>query len=135
MANRAVDSAAIGTWSVPEAGLYRLLARSRLLPEMWCNPDLFTADGRRLVTPDGWYDDVGLALMVHSRRWHDGQRWAPTVERDGDLVSQGVRVLPITPTTIARQPERVREVVERTYQSAAAIGGRPNVRAERRTVR
>lgn len=135
LATRALAAAAVGTWSVPEAGLYRLCASSRVLPEMWCNPDLFGIDDRRLITPDGWLDDVGLALMVHSRRWHDGQRWATTVERDGDLVSQGVRVLPIAPTSVAREPRRVLAVVETTYRSARAMGGRANVRAVRRSVR
>lgn len=135
LATRAIASAAVGTWSVPEAGLYRLLTKSPVLPEIWCNPDLFASTNRRLVAPDGWYDDVGLALMVHSRRWHDGQRWVPTVERNGDLVSHGVRVLPIAPQSIAKEPARVLAVVETTYRSALTIGGRPNVRAVRRILR
>lgn len=132
LAELAIRAAAQGAWSIPESGLYRLTASSSKLPDMWCNPDLFTEPGgRRLITPDGWFDDVGLALMVHSRRWHDGQRWAPTVERDGDLVAQGIRVLPLAPTSIATNPKQVLARVEQAYGAAKAAGARPAVRAVR----
>lgn len=132
LATLAIGAAAGGAWSVPEAGLYRLVASSAVLPEMWCNPELFAGDGRRLLSPDGWFDDVGLALMVHSRRYHDGARWAPTVERDGDLVAHGVRVLQLTPQSIEREPRRVLATIEQTYRTALRAGGRPDVRAARR---
>ena len=42
--------------------------------------------GRRLTTPDAWFDDVALAIMVHSRQWHaDELEWESTVEHDTDL--------------------------------------------------
>jgi len=130
-AERAIATAAEGVWSVPESGLFSLVERSARLPEMWCNPDLFSASDRRLLTPDGWFDDVGLAVMVHSRRWHDGARWVPTVERDGDLVAHGVRVLPLAPSSIRDDPARVLARVEQAYGAARRAGGRPDVRAQR----
>ncbi|MCB1255276.1 MAG: hypothetical protein M9891_02920 [Austwickia sp.] len=135
LAERAIRSAAGGAWSVPEAGLYRLVSRSATLPEMWCNPVLKTSGGLRLLSPDGWFDDVGLAVMVHSRTWHDGQRWDGTVERDGDLVAHDVRVLPLAPTSIEREPARVLARIEQTYRAALRSGRTTDVVATRQTVR
>lgn len=131
LATRAIAGAADGAWSLPELHLARLVAGSRSLPEMWCNPQLSTVDGTRLLTPDGWFDDVGLALMVHSHRYHSGAAWAPTVERDGELAAHGVRVLPLTPNSIAKEPGRVLARIEQTHRRAVASGHRPEVRASR----
>jgi hypothetical protein len=81
---RAVEAAERGAWSAPEAELTALLEKSRLLPPAWLNPHLFTTDGVRLPTPDGWFDDVGLAVQVHSKRYHaDELDWEKTVSGDG----------------------------------------------------
>jgi hypothetical protein len=132
---RALRAAAAGAWSLPEAGLQRLVARSRELPEMWCNPRLRSQAGEPLLTPDGWFDDVALAVMVHSRRYHDGSRWAGTVERDGDLVAHGVRVLQLTPESLERDPLGVLRRIEQTYRTARASGWRPPVVATRQSLR
>lgn len=135
LANQAIAAAADGAWSMPEFHLSRLVARSRVLPEMWCNPSLRGEDGRRLVTPDGWFDDVGVAVMVHSHRHHAGADWASTVEKDGELAAYGVRVVPIAPVSISREPLRVLERIEEVYVHARAAGVRPPVLARRRTDR
>ncbi|MGZ4721429.1 hypothetical protein [Oryzihumus sp.] len=75
-AQRAIETAATGVWSVPEAELLSLLATSPVLPEVWANPRLTSARGVALLTPDGWLDDVAMALMVHSRQHHfDVEEW------------------------------------------------------------
>ncbi|MDO5627120.1 MAG: hypothetical protein Q4G43_02255 [Mobilicoccus sp.] len=132
LASRAIAAAADGAWSLPELHLSRLVASSRHLPEMWCNPEVRTANRERLLTPDGWFDDVGLAVMVHSHRYHSGSAWAPTVERDGELAAHGVRVLPVAPSSIAREPARVLAHIERAHRTALATGYRPSVVATRR---
>ena len=68
----ALAEAAVGAWSVPEADLARLLTTSRLLPPVWANPQLKNVDGNRLTTPDQWLDEVGMAVMVQSQRFHAG---------------------------------------------------------------
>jgi len=36
------------------------------------NPRLKDMHDKRLTTPDLWFDDVGMAVMVHSRQFHSG---------------------------------------------------------------
>ncbi len=44
--------------------------------------------GVRCLTPDAWLDDVAMAVMVHSRQFHDGpDQWDETVSRDGELTA------------------------------------------------
>lgn len=69
-ARRALAEAEGGAWSAPEADLAAVLGTSNVLPTMMANPELRTPSGERLPTPDGWIDEVGLAIQVHSRRYH-----------------------------------------------------------------
>jgi hypothetical protein len=128
-ARRALRDAADGAWSVPEATLLARCARSTVLPAALANPVL-TASGTRLVSPDIWFDDVALAVMVHSRQYHErGQDWERTVERDGQLTEHGVTVLAFTPRSIATDLDRVVTSIERTYLELTACGRpRPSVR-------
>jgi hypothetical protein len=122
---RAVGLAAAGAWSAPEAELLELCAGSALLPHMWPNPQLRRPDGVTLVSPDGWLDDVGLALMVHSKRHHARDaEWRSTVERDGELQEVGVVVLGLTPASIASEPAAVLARIERTYARLVESGHR-----------
>lgn len=130
---RALDVAATGVWSAPEGELLRVVRRSAILPEPWPNPTLVDAAGRRLTTPDLWFDDVALAVMVHSRQFHaDVLDWEATVESDADLLAAGVIVVPVTPASLRRDPVPVLRVLEKAYRSAVARGSRPRVTATRR---
>jgi hypothetical protein len=105
---RALAAAATGAWSVPEAELGALLRRSGRFPRLMANPALTDESGRPLTTPDLWLDDVALAVMVHSRRFHAGALdWDATVDGDEDLRDCGIEVVGITPNAIARHPDRV----------------------------
>ena len=116
-----LDAAASGAWSVPEAELLDLLGTSRTLPEVWANPRLERPDGTRLTTPDAWLDDVGMAVMVHSRRFHAApEDWDDTVEADSDLVAVGVVVAGVTPHRIRTAPGEVLRRLERTHAAASA---------------
>ena len=131
LARHAVSAAGTGAWSRPEAELLAALARSRVLPPAWPNPDL-SCNNRQLLTPDVWFDDVGLAVMVHSQRHHAaGGRWDETVERDGELTEVGIVVVGVTPNRIFRDLPAVVARVERTYL-AARSRPRPSVLARRR---
>ncbi len=116
----AVDAAASGAWSVPEAELSALL-RPTEVPFAWANPSLSDGAGRRLTTPDLWVDDVALAVMVHSREFHGAHLdWEATVDSDEDLRAAGVEVVGVTPSSIRRNPTRVVERIRRAYARAAA---------------
>lgn len=129
----AVSAAGTGAWSRPEAELLAALARSRVLPPAWPNPDLWCG-ARQLLTPDVWFDDVALAVMVHSRRHHAaGRDWDRTVERDGELTEVGIIVVGVTPNRILRDLPTVVARVERTYL-AARSRPRPAVLARRRSL-
>lgn len=117
----AIDQATAGAWSVPEADLIRLVQRSAILPRPWANPQLVGPTGASLTAPDLWFDDVAMAVMVHSRQFHSvGRGWEQTVEADADLTSAGVVVVGVTPNSIARDPASVLDRIERTYLSAQA---------------
>lgn len=132
---RTLAEAAAGAWSVPEADLARIIARSRTLPPAWLNPELRDSRGRRLTTPDLWIDDVAMAVMVHSREFHAGVLdWEATVERDADLSASGVVVVGVTPGAIARDAHRVLQRIEEAYLTARAVGRRAEVTATPRIV-
>ena len=129
---RALAIAELGVWSLPEYMLEAVLARSRRLPPVMANPILHTAAGERLPTPDGWLDDVALAIQVHSLRWHAlGAQWEGTVIKDSAFVEHGITVVAFTPQRIEQDPDWVVGRVERIH--AALCGrGRPAVTARPR---
>lgn len=130
---QALGIAELGVWSLPESGLESALARSSTLPPVLANPVPRTLTGERLPTPDGWLDDVGLALQVHSLRWHAlGADWEGTVVKDSVFVEHGITVLAFTPRRIATDPGWVVRRVETVH--AALVGrGRPSVVVEPRS--
>jgi hypothetical protein len=96
------------------------------------NPVLRTAEGLRLPTPDAWYDDVGLAVQVHSWRGHASmEQWNDTVTADGALSEQGIIVVGVTPNMIDRTPDDVLRCVLAAHRQAGRRP-RPPVHAEPR---
>jgi hypothetical protein len=94
---------------------------------MWLNPALAGHDGVRLPTPDGWFDDVGLAVQVHSWRWHSSMiDWDATVTSDGILAEYGVVVVGVTPKAARAAPAEVLRRIERAFRHAA-LRPRPSV--------
>ena len=121
--------AASGAWSVPESELLDLVATSAVLPVAWANPVLTPSCGAALTTPDVWFDDVAMAVMVHSHRFHSqGDQWDDTVDKDGDLVAAGIVVAGVTPHRIRERPDAVLARLDRAYLAAKARP-RPDVRA------
>lgn len=130
----ALDAAAVGVWSVPEAEVLDLMTSSRILPEAMTNPVLTDEHGGTLITPDLWLDDVAMAVMVHSREYHaDGDQFVDTIDRDGDLVAAGVTVVGVTPTGMRRNPAATLTRIEATY-AVAQLRPRPSVQAVPRAV-
>ncbi len=116
---QALADAEVGAWSLPEADLVRVVGGSTVLPVAWPNPRLRTSSGTRLPIPDLWFDDVGLAVQVHSRRHHLlGADWEDTVMQDSVFAAFGIPVVAVTPARIARDPRGVRALIERAYLAA-----------------
>ncbi|WP_040161742.1 hypothetical protein [Mobilicoccus massiliensis] len=83
------------------------------------NPEVRTATGGRLTSPDLWFDDVALAVMVHSKEHHlIGDDWERTITSDADLSIAGAAVIGIAPTTISRDPASALRRVEQAYAAA-----------------
>jgi len=128
LARRALTEVAAGVRSAPEAELRDVTSRSKVLPPILWNPTLTTLDGRPLPTPDGWIDDVGLALQVDSTEYHSrGEGWTNTLDRHNALARHDVQVLHITPTEIRTLPRRVLATIEQAYLSRVASGVRARV--------
>jgi hypothetical protein len=86
---------------------------------MWANPVL-RVGALRLPTPDGWFDDVALAVQVHSRQYHSGELdWEKTVSGDGVFAEHGIPLVAVTPRQIAREPPVVLRRIERAYEQAS----------------
>jgi len=76
---------------------------------------------RSVTTPDGWFDDVALAVQVHSRRYHAGELdWEKTVSGDGAFAEHGIALVAVTPRQISRDAPSVLRRVERAYEQAAS---------------
>lgn len=133
LAGLATQAASTGSWSPPEAILLRAVEQSSVLPHVWPNPELRVGP-TRLTTPDLWFDDVALAVMVHSRRFHSaGEAWDATVEADADLTAAGIVVAGVTPNRIHRNLAGVVARIERTYLHTRQRP-RPPVTATRRSL-
>jgi len=122
MVRRALIDVAAGAWSEPEAQLRSLLSTSGL-PEPMLNPILMLPDGTSLISPDAWFDEVGLAVMVHSKEHHSREDdFVATIDADAMLTTSGVIVVGVVPRMIRTAP---RDVVRRVLAGYDVAGRRP----------
>ena len=126
---RALAEIGVGPRSAPEIELKDILVRSAVADLVIWNPRLVTSDGTALPSPDGWIDQVAIALEVDSREYHLGpDDWQKTMRRHNALAAHGVLVLHFTPSEIRSRPAHVRGTIERAYRERVAQGGRASVR-------
>jgi hypothetical protein len=99
------------------------------LPEPLWNCRLETSDGEFIAEPDGYYEDIGLALEVDSREHHykRADNFAATWMRHGVYNRHRILAERILPETIRDDPASVIAAIRATR---AANGGRtaPDVR-------
>jgi hypothetical protein len=130
---RLLAEAAAGAWSVPESDLLTLIRTSSRLPEPMANPILTGTRGEPLTSPDVWFDDVGMAVLVQSRQYHsEGLDWDATVVAGSDLSTAWVVVVGVTPEALARDPRGQLFRVERAHAAARRSGTRAPVTASAR---
>ena len=102
---RLLTEVAAGAWSVPESDLLMLIRTSHRLPEPMANPILTGPHDTVPTSPDVWFDDVGMAVLVQSHAFHaDGLDWDATVVAGSDLSTARVVVVGVTPAALARDP-------------------------------
>jgi hypothetical protein len=130
---RVLAEVAAGAWSVPESDLLALIRTSTRLPRPMANPLLTGPSGEALTSPDVWFDEVGMAVMVQSRRYHaDGLDWEATVVQGSDLSAVRVVVVGVTPAALARDPGAQLRRIERAHEAAMCTGVRAPVTARER---
>ena len=106
-----------GVRSAPEAELRAITRHSAILPPISWNPSLVADDGTELPTPDGWIQDVGLALEMDSDEFHttpEDQR--RTRERANLLATYGILTLSFSPREMREAPQRVLATIEKAYR-------------------
>lgn len=101
-----------GAWSRPEVVLREVVDGDGGFPPLVTNCRLLSPTGELIGVPDGYLEEAGVAIQVHSRQFHQGvddqggDRWSETVEKDGAFVAAGVRVIGVTPWTLYAKPQR-----------------------------
>ena len=130
---RLLAEAAAGAWSVPESELLALIRASHSLPEPMANPLLTGPGGELLTSPDVWFDDVGMAVLVQSLQFHsEALDWEATVVAGSDLATARVVVVGVTPAALARDPLGQLHRVEYAHAAARRSGTRAPVTASAR---
>lgn len=120
---RAVREVASGARSAPEAELQEILPSGGTIPMIIWNPQLESLDGTRLPSPDGWIEELGIALEVDSREYHlNPEGWQQTMRRHNLLSAYGALVLHFTPSEIRYRQRLVRGTVERSCEQRVASG-------------
>jgi hypothetical protein len=120
-----VAEIADGVRSAPEAEFKEIVDTTAVLSRVLWNPTLLSPDGDRLPTPDGWLDEVGIAIEIDSREHHaspDG--WSRTLARHNELAAFGALVLHFTPSEIRSRPELVRRRLVDAYVTRLRTGDR-----------
>lgn len=117
-----VSDATAGVLSNPEASLRDLVIRSDLPEPLW-NPRLETLSGELIAEPDGYYEDLGIALEVDSRKHHfdDEEGYVSTWNRHKRFARLAIPVLRIMPVDIR---DRSAQVIDDIRATRAAHAGR-----------
>ncbi|MDV6012263.1 type IV toxin-antitoxin system AbiEi family antitoxin [Haloechinothrix sp. LS1_15] len=115
----ALRSISRGARSVPEADAMRLAVRAQLPPPRW-NVRLRLTTCGRIVVPDAWFDDVGLAWEIDSYQWHlSPAGYARTVERHSSMTAAGIVVLHTLPARLRSHPAAVVAELRAAYEQTA----------------
>lgn len=106
-----------GVRSVEEARARSLILQARLPAPQW-NVDLLTEGGKFIASPDGWWEDGGVALEVNSRQHHlDPRAWEATQRRWRTMARLGITVVPVTPAALRSDRESFLRELAQTLDS------------------
>jgi hypothetical protein len=97
------------------------------------NLDLYTEDGTFLGSPDGWYDDVGVALQIDSMEYHlRPELYKRTQRLLKGMTRLGILVLSIAPSDVDADPGDFISALA-DLRAQASLRPRPAVVAVRRS--
>lgn len=118
-----------GIRSVAEAHAREALDRHGIRQPEW-NISLYDEDGEYLGDPDGYYDDVAVALQIDSMEWHLSPKdYKRTQRRDRRYVTRGVLTLDFAPSDVLDDELAFcRDVVAILHRAAARPAPRLIVR-------
>jgi hypothetical protein len=98
-----------GIRSTAEAWWRELIATMDGFPGIRWNVDVHRADGSFLACPDGFVDEVALALELHSFTHHaDLEKFDATMRREAEMTAAGLVVVPVTPKELRDDPGAVK---------------------------
>lgn len=123
-----LGDAVSGVRSVQEANLRDIVIASDLPEPLW-NPTLETLDGDFIAEPEGYFEDIGLALEVDSREHHYTREdnFSKTWSRHSVYNRHRIVAERILPVTIREDPRSVIAAIKAT-RMANAHRVPPNVR-------
>ncbi len=115
-----LGDAITGVRSVQEARLRDIVVASDLPEPLW-NPTLETLDGEFIAEPDGYYEDIGLALEVDSREHHyvREDNFSKTWSRHSVYNRHRIVAERILPITMRENPTSVVAVIQATRAAHA----------------
>ena len=116
----------VGIRSAAE-GDARIAFRGSDVPMPEWNVSLFTPDGVLLCIPDGWWDDLAIALQIDSMEWHlSPELYKRTQATQRVLAELGIPFLPWAPGDVARDPDAF-VASAREFRRGNAQRIRPNI--------
>jgi hypothetical protein len=119
----ALEEVDAGIASVAEGDARRLVRKHPNLAGMWWNPLVSDAQGRFLLSPDGWLDDIALAWQIDSLEFHlSPDDYAKTLHSHTSATTSGIVVVHHLPSDLRRRPAQVIEDLE---AGIATASGRP----------
>lgn len=125
---RVMQELILGAQSVSEADLVTLMSDSEVLPPAHHNCDLLAPDGAFLCRPDGYIEEVGLAVQVQSLRYHlDPSAQERDYNQRLTLGRYGVLVAEVRPNRLRREGRTFLSELEATYVDRQTQGTCANV--------
>lgn len=108
-----------GVRSVAEAKARIAIADAALPCPLW-NHHVYDEQGEWLGQPDAFWPDLGVVVEIDSRAWHlSPSSWRRTQARQRRMAKYGLIVIPVSPTDLQNDPQRVLQEIATALSNAA----------------
>lgn len=120
LSRRVLGEMDAGVRSVAEIRAREVIAAQGIAAPAW-NVSLWSDQGQFIGTPDAYWEAVAAALQIDSMRWHLGPAaYQKTQQRQRDLTTHGVMVLPVAPHHVIDDEIGFGREVQALLRAAAA---------------